>query len=87
VEPLDGISQWYRRLWQGPAFRAAAAARWAGLRRGSLADSWFVEEIGRVRGRGAVGRQTHLLCAHASLASFALPTRPLGAAALRLPAV
>ncbi|KAI8464000.1 MAG: coth protein-domain-containing protein [Monoraphidium minutum] len=50
VEPLDGVSQWYRRLWLEPWFRAAAAARWAELRAGALADAWFLGEIAQVRG-------------------------------------
>jgi hypothetical protein len=50
VEPTDGISQWYRRVWLlDGAFRTAAAARWAALRKGALADGWFVGEIAAVR--------------------------------------
>jgi hypothetical protein len=47
VEPADGTSQWFRRLWQDGAFRAGAAARWRGLREGALNDSFFVAAIGR----------------------------------------
>jgi len=38
VEPADGTSQWFRRLWRDPAFRGAAAARWRELRGGALAE-------------------------------------------------
>lgn len=50
VEPLDGVSQWYRRLWLEPQWRADAAARWAELRQERLSDAWFVEEIATVLG-------------------------------------
>ncbi|GBF98546.1 hypothetical protein Rsub_11876 [Raphidocelis subcapitata] len=45
VEPLDGVSQWYRRLWLDGDFRAAAARRWAQLRQERLADAWFTAEV------------------------------------------
>lgn len=49
VEPADGTSQWFRRLWQDGSFRAGAAARWRELREGSgggpLADAFFAASL------------------------------------------
>lgn len=39
VEPTDGTSRWYRRMWQDPRFRQAAAMRWAQLRTGPWSDA------------------------------------------------
>lgn len=38
VDPLDGLSLWYRRLWQDPAFRRAVQNRWTRLRAGAWND-------------------------------------------------
>ncbi|CAD7695135.1 unnamed protein product [Ostreobium quekettii] len=38
VDPLDGVSLWYRRLWQDPSFRASAEVRWTRLRAGAFSD-------------------------------------------------
>jgi len=37
-DPVDGISHWYVRLWQDPAFRKRAADRWQELRSGPLSN-------------------------------------------------
>lgn len=42
-DPVDGISQWYQRLWQDPSFRIATAERWKELRAGSFSDSAVTE--------------------------------------------
>ena len=40
VEPGDGTSRWYRRMWQDKAgFRKSAAARWETLRSGPWSDA------------------------------------------------
>lgn len=39
VDDVDGVSQWYRRLWEDPTFRDSAAARWKDLRAGVWADA------------------------------------------------
>lgn len=44
VDQLDGISLWYRRLWQDPDFKKAVRARWTRLRAGAFSDE-RVEEI------------------------------------------
>eukprot|EP00879_Flechtneria_rotunda_P006440 GHRR01006769.1.p1 GENE.GHRR01006769.1~~GHRR01006769.1.p1 ORF type:complete len:491 (+),score=142.61 GHRR01006769.1:191-1663(+) len=51
VEPLDGISQWYRKMWQDASYRTATAARWKELRAagGPLADSYFTGEIANLK--------------------------------------
>jgi len=38
-DPVDGMSQWYQRLWQDPAFRLATAERWQELRAGSFSNA------------------------------------------------
>ncbi|KAK9828932.1 hypothetical protein WJX72_002885 [[Myrmecia] bisecta] len=45
VQPDDGTSQWYRRVWQDPAFPKATAARWTELREGPLADTFINSTI------------------------------------------
>ncbi|KAF6264711.1 coth protein-domain-containing protein [Scenedesmus sp. NREL 46B-D3] len=51
VDPLDGISQWYRRLWQDPLFRNYTAARWQQLRApgGNLTNEWFAGQIAELK--------------------------------------
>ena len=58
VEPKDGTSRWYRRMWQDPRFRAAAAERWAALRAGPWSDGALRGLIGGAAGElgAAVGR-------------------------------
>ncbi|KAL6771033.1 hypothetical protein ACKKBF_B33660 [Auxenochlorella protothecoides x Auxenochlorella symbiontica] len=41
VEPTDGVSTWFRRMWNDTRFSAAAAERWAELR----ADAWSDDAI------------------------------------------
>ena len=48
VEPLDGVSQWYRALWRGAGFRRRAAERWRALRLEALSDAWIASEIANV---------------------------------------
>ncbi|KAL4425322.1 hypothetical protein ABPG75_009338 [Micractinium tetrahymenae] len=38
-DPMGGVALWYRRMWQDPAFRAAAAQRFAQLRGGVWTDA------------------------------------------------
>lgn len=38
VEPGDGVSRWFRRMWQDPRYRQAAATRWTELRAGPWSD-------------------------------------------------
>eukprot|EP00210_Caulerpa_lentillifera_P005132 g4904.t1 len=38
VDPLDGLSLWYRRLWQDQKFRKAVYNRWTKLRAGAWSD-------------------------------------------------
>jgi hypothetical protein len=61
VEPADGTSQWFRRLWQDGAFRAGAAARWRALRApGRLDDAFLASAIDanerRLAASGAAAR-------------------------------
>lgn len=44
-DPDDGISRWYRAMWQEPTFREAAAARWRQLRAGPLSDRYFTSQM------------------------------------------
>lgn len=48
VEPADGTSQWFRRLWQDGGFRAGVARRWRAMRSvgGVLGDAFFERAIG-----------------------------------------
>jgi len=73
VEPADGASQYFRRLWQDGAFRAGVAARWLRLRAGALNDAFFVAAIdasaAALGGGGAAGRNYALWAAE-------LPARP-----------
>ncbi|PRW56820.1 spore coat [Chlorella sorokiniana] len=39
IDPTDGISRWYRRMWQDPRFSSGAAQRWAELRAGPWSDA------------------------------------------------
>ncbi|GAB4816688.1 hypothetical protein N2152v2_003734 [Parachlorella kessleri] len=39
VEPGDGTSRWYRRMWQDPRYRQATALRWRELRAGPWSDA------------------------------------------------
>lgn len=41
VEPTDGVSTWFRRMWNDTRFSVAAAERWAELR----ADAWSDDAI------------------------------------------
>lgn len=38
-DPDDGVSKWYRRLWQDPQWRGAVGARWEELRAGPWTDA------------------------------------------------
>jgi hypothetical protein len=38
ADPTDGISFWYRRMWNDPAYRNATSAAWSGLRDGPWSD-------------------------------------------------
>mmetsp|Transcript_4385 Transcript_4385/g.11363 ORF Transcript_4385/g.11363 Transcript_4385/m.11363 type:complete len:750 (-) Transcript_4385:97-2346(-) len=37
-DPVDGVSHWFIRLWQDPAFKQRAASRWRELRDGPLSN-------------------------------------------------
>jgi hypothetical protein len=60
VDKGDGVSQWYRRLWEDPAFRASAAARWQELRAGVWADdtlgTMLNDGAGQVRAWGCMAQ-------------------------------
>ena len=49
-DPLDGVSRWFMRIWEDPKFKAAAARRWAELRKGSLSTENVKKEIFEVVG-------------------------------------
>eukprot|EP00210_Caulerpa_lentillifera_P005000 g4774.t1 len=44
VDPLDGVSQWYRILWKDPNFQSRVQQRWFSLRSGFFSDE-FVQGI------------------------------------------
>jgi len=53
VDPLDGISQYYRLLWEDQLFRSSASRRWKELRQGPLSDdaikSYLEQEVNLIR--------------------------------------
>ncbi|KAF8065708.1 hypothetical protein HT031_002768 [Scenedesmus sp. PABB004] len=53
VDPQDGVSAWYRAMWQEAGFRTAAAGRWAALRArgGPLSDEWLAGSIAGLKRR------------------------------------
>eukprot|EP01025_Chloroclados_australasicus_P017668 TRINITY_DN19015_c0_g1_i1.p1 TRINITY_DN19015_c0_g1~~TRINITY_DN19015_c0_g1_i1.p1 ORF type:complete len:853 (-),score=100.36 TRINITY_DN19015_c0_g1_i1:526-2883(-) len=40
VDSTDGVSQWYRRLWQDPDFRKDTYARWVELRKDAISNEY-----------------------------------------------
>ncbi|KAL4419190.1 hypothetical protein ABPG77_007780 [Micractinium sp. CCAP 211/92] len=44
-DPMGGVALWYRRMWQDPAFRAAAAQRFAQLRAGVWTDAAISQAV------------------------------------------
>ena len=47
-DPADGISHWYVRLWEDPAFRAKASKRWQELRKGALSEETIAATVDEV---------------------------------------
>ncbi|PSC71257.1 spore coat isoform A [Micractinium conductrix] len=45
IDPTDGLSRWYRRMWEDPLFRGGAAQRWAQLRAGPWSDAAIAGRI------------------------------------------
>eukprot|EP01025_Chloroclados_australasicus_P006745 TRINITY_DN12159_c0_g1_i1.p1 TRINITY_DN12159_c0_g1~~TRINITY_DN12159_c0_g1_i1.p1 ORF type:complete len:888 (+),score=77.43 TRINITY_DN12159_c0_g1_i1:170-2665(+) len=40
VDPQDGVSMWYRRMWQDVAYRQLVAKRWQEVRTQQISDAW-----------------------------------------------
>eukprot|EP01024_Parvocaulis_polyphysoides_P010918 TRINITY_DN13848_c0_g3_i2.p1 TRINITY_DN13848_c0_g3~~TRINITY_DN13848_c0_g3_i2.p1 ORF type:complete len:408 (-),score=67.69 TRINITY_DN13848_c0_g3_i2:268-1491(-) len=45
VDPRDGISLWYRRLWKDAAYRERVVKRWQELRELAISDAWVEAKI------------------------------------------
>ncbi|GMH37756.1 hypothetical protein BSKO_05629 [Bryopsis sp. KO-2023] len=58
IDPIDGVSRWFRVLMRDPTFRSAVGSRWATLRSGPWSDAQIVAIIDRVipQIQSAVGR-------------------------------
>ncbi|KAL4858496.1 hypothetical protein ACK3TF_001466 [Chlorella vulgaris] len=39
IDPTDGLSRWYRRMWEDDRFKSGASTRWAQLRAGPWSDT------------------------------------------------
>lgn len=61
VEPTDGVSMWFRRMWNDTRFSGAAASRWAELRAEAWSDATISSLISgtavKARPAGLNGRE------------------------------
>lgn len=59
VDASDGVSFWYRRMWQDPSFRNATSAIWKDLRSGDWSDESIADMVNAAKDQldqGAVER-------------------------------
>ena len=53
VDPTDGISRYFRRMWEDAAFRSAVSSRYRALRAGPWSDGtlrgWFASNVAEMR--------------------------------------
>ena len=74
VDETDGVSFWYRKMWQDPSFRNATSAIWKDLRAGDWSDESIMDIVNSAKDQLDQGAVTRNYEAYSDILLEGMPT-------------